>query len=113
MKTLFTVTALLFLSTFASAAPQKRDVVSHYAALAHAVYDDSLIAAQNLQKAVHRLIANKQAPWTVSGPLVQFPRHLNEPVMGHGVSFRGCRAISARKPLKQKTDRYYQINFIW
>ena len=57
MKTLFTVTALLFLSTFASAAPQKRDVVSHYAALAHAVYDDSLIAAQNLQKAVHRLIA--------------------------------------------------------
>ena len=57
MKTLFTVTALLFLSTFASAAPQKRDVVSHYAALAYAVYDDSLIAAQNLQKAVHRLIA--------------------------------------------------------
>ena len=57
MKTLFTVTALLFLSTFASAAPQKRDVVSHYAALAHAVYDDSLMAVENLQKAVHRLIA--------------------------------------------------------
>ena len=57
MKTLFTVTALLFLSTFVSAAPQKRDVVSHYAALAHAVYDDSLMAAENLQKAVHRLIA--------------------------------------------------------
>ena len=58
MKWFVAVTGLLFLSNFAFAAPQKRDVVSHYAVLAHAVYEDSLIAARVLQKAVHRLIAN-------------------------------------------------------
>ena len=57
MKWFVAVTGLLFLSNFAFAAPQKRDVVSHYAVLAHAVYEDSLIAARVLQKAVHRLIA--------------------------------------------------------
>ena len=57
MKVFATVTGLLFLSTLAFAAPEKRDVVSHYAALAHAVYEDSLIAARDLQKAVHQLVA--------------------------------------------------------
>ncbi len=57
MKVLVAVTGLLFLSTLAFAAPSKRDVVSHYAVLAHAVYEDSLIAAKDLQRAVHRLAA--------------------------------------------------------
>ena len=57
MKAIVAVTGLLFLSTLAFAAPSKRDVVSHYAVLAHAVYEDSLIAAKGLQKAVHRLVA--------------------------------------------------------
>ena len=57
MKVLVAVTGLLFLSTLAFAAPSKRDVVSHYAVLAHAVYEDSLIAAKELQRAVHRLVA--------------------------------------------------------
>ena len=51
------VTGVLFLSTLAFAAPQKRDVVSHYAVLAHAVYEDSLTAAKALRGAVDRLIA--------------------------------------------------------
>ena len=50
-------TGMLLLSTLAFAAPQKRDVVAHYAVLAHAVYEDSLIAARDLQQAVHRLVA--------------------------------------------------------
>ena len=57
MKILVAVTGLLFLSTLAFAAPSKRDVVSHYAVLAHAVYEDSLIAAKDLQRAVDRLVA--------------------------------------------------------
>ena len=57
MKVFVTVTGLLFLSTFAFAAPSKRDVVIHYGVLAHAVYEDSLIAAKDLQGAVHRLVA--------------------------------------------------------
>ena len=57
MRVLVTVTGLLFLSTLAFAAPSKRDVVTHYAVLAHAVYEDSLIAAKDLQGAVHRLAA--------------------------------------------------------
>ena len=57
MKGLVALTGVLFLSTLASAAPQKSDVLSHYAVLAHAVYEDSLIAAKDLQKAVHRLTA--------------------------------------------------------
>jgi putative iron-regulated protein len=64
----------LFLSTFAFAAPSKRDVVAHYAVLAHAVYEDSLIAAKGLQRAVHRLVAKPteknlaaaRAAWTAS-----------------------------------------------
>ena len=57
MRTVVIVTGVLFLSTLAFAAPQKRDVVSHYAVLAHAVYEDSLTAAKALQGAVDRLIA--------------------------------------------------------
>ena len=57
MKVLVAVTGLLFLSTLAFAAPSKRDVVTHYAVLAHAVYEDSLVAAKDLQRAVHRLAA--------------------------------------------------------
>ncbi len=40
-----------------SAATSPNDVVSHYAALAHAVYEDSLIAARELQSAVDTLVA--------------------------------------------------------
>ncbi len=65
---------MLLLSTLAFAAPQKRDVVAHYAVLAHAVYEDSLIAARDLQQAVHRLVAKPteeslaaaRAAWKVS-----------------------------------------------
>ena len=58
MKMFLTAFGLLFLpaaSTFA--APQEREVLSHYAAMAHAIYEDSLIAARDLQKAVGQLIA--------------------------------------------------------
>ena len=74
MKVLVTLTGLLFLSTLAFAAPQKRDVVAHYAVLAHAVYEDSLIAAKHLQKAVDQLVAKPteenlmkaRAAWTAA-----------------------------------------------
>ena len=49
---------LLLLSTSAFAAAQERAVLSHYATVAHAMYEDSLIAARGLQKAVHRLVEN-------------------------------------------------------
>ena len=57
MKTLLTTITLLALSVQAFAAPQEREVLSHYAAIAHAVYEDSLNAARDLQAAVDRLIA--------------------------------------------------------
>ena len=58
MKRLVTAAmALSILSAPAFAAPQKRDVLSHYAAMAHAKYEDSLVAARGLQRAVDRLIA--------------------------------------------------------
>ena len=56
-KTLTTTAALLVLSTPAFAQSQERAVLAHYAALAHAVYEDSLIAAHDLRKAVGALIA--------------------------------------------------------
>ena len=49
--------ALSILSAPAFAAPSEREVLSHYAALAHAKYEDSLVAARGLQEAVDRLIA--------------------------------------------------------
>ena len=49
--------ALSILSAPAFAAPSEREVLSHYAALAHAKYEDSLVAARGLQEAVDQLIA--------------------------------------------------------
>ena len=56
MRTL--LATLLLLSTSAFAAAQERAVLSHYATVAHAMYEDSLIAARGLQKAVRRLVEN-------------------------------------------------------
>ena len=49
--------ALVALPATAFAATSERDVLSHYADLAHAVYEDSLISARTLQGAVNQLIA--------------------------------------------------------
>ena len=49
--------ALSILPVSAFAAPSEREVLSHYAAMAHAKYEDSLVAARGLQEAVDRLIA--------------------------------------------------------
>ena len=49
--------ALSILSAPAFAAPSEREVLSHYTAMAHAKYEDSLVAARGLQEAVDRLIA--------------------------------------------------------
>ena len=57
MKTFLVAVALLAVSTQAFAAPRERAVLSHYAAIAHAVYEDSLTAARGLRQAVDRLIA--------------------------------------------------------
>ena len=57
IKTSLTATVLLLLSVHVSAVPQKQAVLEHYAVLAHAVYEDSLITARDLQKAVNQLIA--------------------------------------------------------
>ena len=57
MRTFLATVTLLALSTQAFAAPQEREVLAHYAALAHAVYEDSLVAARDLQASIDRLIA--------------------------------------------------------
>ena len=57
MKLFLAVGTLLALSTPAFAASQERKVLSHYADIAHAIYEDSLIAAHGLQKAADRLVA--------------------------------------------------------
>ena len=57
MKTFLATVTLLALSTQAFGASQERDVLAHYADLAHAVYEDSLVAARDLQVQVDRLIA--------------------------------------------------------
>ena len=49
--------AVLLLSMQALATPQKQEVLEHYTVLAHAVYEDSLITARELQQAVRQLIA--------------------------------------------------------
>lgn len=49
--------AVLLLSMQALATPQKQEVLEHYTVLAHAVYEDSLITAGELQQAVRQLIA--------------------------------------------------------
>ncbi len=58
MKTILAAMALLVLPASAFAAQQEREVLSHYAALAHAKYEDSLVTARDLQSAVDRLFAN-------------------------------------------------------
>ena len=57
MKALMAAVALVALPATAFAATSERDVLSHYADLAHAKYEDSLIAARDLQGAVNQLIA--------------------------------------------------------
>ncbi len=58
MKALVAAIALVALPTSAFAATSERDVLSHYADLAHAVYEDSLIAARDLQGAVNQFLAD-------------------------------------------------------
>ena len=58
MKIILTGMVLLVLPAFALATPQERTVLSHYTALAYAIYEDSLTTASNLQYAVDRLIAS-------------------------------------------------------
>lgn len=54
----FLVTVMLSLfSAHAFAIPPEQEVLKHYTALAYAVYEDSLITARDLQKAVDQLIA--------------------------------------------------------
>ena len=50
--------ALVALPATAFATTSERDVLSHYADLAHAVYEDSLIAARDLQSAVNQFTAD-------------------------------------------------------
>ena len=58
MKTFMAAAAALAaLPATALAAASERDVLSHYADLAHAVYEDSLVSARGLQGAVNRFIA--------------------------------------------------------
>ena len=58
MKALVAAIALVALPASAFAATSERDVLSHYADLAHAVYEDSLIAARDLQAAVNQFLAD-------------------------------------------------------
>jgi putative iron-regulated protein len=57
MKFLYTWIAFLILSAPVAAAPDEAAVLRQYAAIAHAVYEDSLITARDLQRAVKRLVA--------------------------------------------------------
>ena len=57
MKILMAALALVALPATAFAATSERDVLSHYADLAHAKYEDSLISARTLQGAVNQLVA--------------------------------------------------------
>ena len=56
-RTILASAVLAFLSAPVFAVPQASDVVKHYANMAHAVYEDSLVTAHSLQKAVDQLIA--------------------------------------------------------
>ena len=58
MKAIMTAMALVALPVSAFAAMSERDVLSNYADLAHAVYEDSLVAARDLQGSVSQFIAN-------------------------------------------------------
>ena len=56
-KTSLVIAALSFMTAPAFAVPQASEVVKHYTDLAHAVYEDSLVTARAVQKAVDELIA--------------------------------------------------------
>jgi len=56
MKILQSFIAILVLAAPAFAGPREDAVVRHYTVLAHAIYEDSLITARALQRAVNRLI---------------------------------------------------------
>ena len=58
MKAIMAAVALVALPASAFAATSERDVLSNYADLAHAVYEDSLVAARDLQGSVSQFIAN-------------------------------------------------------
>ena len=70
-KALVAVVAIVALPASAFAAASEGDVLSHYADLAHAKYEDSLITARALQGAVNQFIAepteanlaNAQGAW--------------------------------------------------
>ena len=57
MKALMAAVAFVALPATAFAATSEQDVLSHYADLAHAKYEDSLISARSLQGAVNQFIA--------------------------------------------------------
>ena len=57
MKALMATVAFVALPATAFAATSESDVLSHYADLAHAKYEDSLISARTLQGAVNQFIA--------------------------------------------------------
>ena len=57
MKILMAALALVALPATAFAATSESDVLSHYADLAHAKYEDSLISARTLQGAVNQFVA--------------------------------------------------------
>ena len=57
MKALMAALALVALPATAFAATSEQDVLSHYADLAHAKYEDSLISARTLQGAVNQFVA--------------------------------------------------------
>jgi len=57
MKQIIVLVAGLMLSYQVSAAPTKKQVLEHYADLAHAMYEDALITARDLQKSVNGFIA--------------------------------------------------------
>ncbi len=57
MKALMAALALVALPATAFAATSEQDVLSHYADLAHAKYEDSLISARTLQGVVNQFIA--------------------------------------------------------
>ena len=58
MKAFLAAVALVALPATAFAAASERDVLSHYADLAHAKYEDSLISARSLQGVVNQFIAD-------------------------------------------------------
>jgi putative iron-regulated protein len=56
MKRTLSVIAGIFLASQAWAVPTEKEVVKHYADLAHAMYEDSLFTARELLKAVNTLV---------------------------------------------------------